>query len=94
MGRAVASTRQDNHLSRDTRLATYQSAGLFHFRAPAHTGSARPAASMKTRREHRLHDPRAIPSSCSRQGSATVAQPARHCAWTHARWTKTEPFRT
>src|SRR5262249_32666284 len=66
--------------------------GPFVFSGSSNTGSVRPAAGMKTRREHRLHDPRAIPSSCSHRGEPTVAQPARHCAWTHARWT--QPFRT
>ena len=65
MGRATAESAGDNHLSRDAPGSRLPVGGPFSFQA---TRSTRQRTSRcqheELRREHRLHDPHATPSSC------------------------------
>src|SRR6185295_827321 len=74
------------------RARDFQSAGPFSFQATRSTGQRTSRCQHEElRREHRLDDPHATPSSCfPREASRWHSRPGTH-VWSHARWTDSVP---
>src|SRR5215813_10576175 len=94
MGRATAEYAEDNHLSRDAiRLATFVG-GPFSFQAARSTRQRTfRCQHEELRREHRLDDPHATPSSCfqAKRHGGTAGRATAPGAMRD--WTDSVPYR-